>query len=1305
MAIDQFTAERVRDSSAEIPAERLPPEEQPSGPPWEGLRRVLQPLASLKLTVVLMLMAIVIVLAGTFAQVNRDIWQAIHEYFRVNFSRAFTATFPFVHLEELFVRIDVDLFFPPSFFPREPTFPQGLGWLAAFWPKGPPDFPDWAAFWFPRGWTIGIVMFLNLLAAHLLRFKMQARGSALWNGLGVLLLGLLVTWGVIASGSNTDGPQGQPLISYGTLWKLMQFSLFALAAPAIYGSLSLAREANPWRKPLAAAAVLLCGLGVGSFWIEPFSSSSMRIVYQLLKGLAAAGVLLAGCLLLFRKRAGIVLLHGGIGLLMGYEVLVGVAHVESRMVIFEGEETNYSYDLRTTELAFVAAEGSGSERHVVVRGDALREQKRLSDPRLPFDVELIDWFENAGFAPLEAGETPVATAGLAARARQKLVALKPASGTDGGEVNVPGANVRLIDRQSGQEVGVYSLWARFERGQPAAAGGKDYDVFLRFERHYKPYSVYLYEIQQNNYSGTTRARDYRAIIRLTRQDGTVELDHYPIWMNNPLRYAGETYYQSEIKTARDGDRMLRATEFQVVKNQGWMAPYVACVIVAVGMLFQFGLSLQRFLGRTARLGETAGEVSFSPLIHWGVPAASAALGLSCVAVFALQPPKVVEGFRVGEFGQLPVVAGGRAMPIDTLARNRLMLISDRQSFKPRDANPQDDTEPRSLPAIYWLLEMAARPEQADDLPVFRIENDELTRSLGMEVSASRTYSLNDFVKARERLLELARAAHNVPREQQTVLQRKQIDLFMRLQNYDEVKDWFFNPWEQVTKINPDLLDPEAPGALRMRAAEALAELLQALRNDPARAQMPLMIPTHLQAPERSLAGAQGTTWEPFQVAAGHYGLEKLVRAEHSPATEKFLQMLQAWRDQDASAFNAALDEYKTFLAQAPAAELAKGLVNVSFKPVRFEEYFNRFSPFNALSWIYLGVVLAPLTAWLLAGMGRSDWSVVANRSGLWLAAALLLVHTWAIAARIYISGKPPVTNLYSSAVFIGWAAVLTGMLFERLFPRGFGNVVASAAGFMTLRIAYGLMSDGDTLGVLEPVLDTNFWLATHVVCITLGYAATYVTGLLGLLYILRGSRLGLLAVALLLAPAGGLLVARGETASVMGGAACLLGAAAAAVLGGLTLNGTLDATFSDSLRKTFARMIYGTLCAATLLSFVGTVLGGLWADDSWGRFWGWDPKENGALIIVLWNALILHARWDGLVRERGLAALAVLGNLVVTWSWFGTNMLGVGLHSYGFTEGRLFWLLAFGLSQVVLAAIAALPKSCWWQEARTPAVG
>jgi ABC-type transport system involved in cytochrome c biogenesis permease subunit len=246
---------------------------------------------------------------------------------------------------------------------------------------------------------------------------------------------------------------------------------------------------------------------------------------------------------------------------------------------------------------------------------------------------------------------------------------------------------------------------------------------------------------------------------------------------------------------------------------------------------------------------------------------------------------------------------------------------------------------------------------------------------------------------------------------------------------------------------------------------------------------------------------------------------------------------------------------------------------------------------------------------------------------------------------MYISGRPPVINLYSTAVFIGLAAVIFGIAFELIFGLGIGNVIASVAGFGTLLISHMLSGDGDTFIVLQAVLDTQFWLATHVVTINLGYAATGVAGLLGALYILRG---------------------------------------------------VLTPSLSPEVGRTITRMTYGSLCFALLFSFFGTVLGGLWADDSWGRFWGWDPKENGALIIVLWNALVLHARWDGMVKERGLAVLAVAGNITVSWSWFGVNELGIGLHSYGFTEGVLLALGLFVVSQLAIIAAGLLPKDKWW---------
>jgi len=216
------------------------------------------------------------------------------------------------------------------------------------------------------------------------------------------------------------------------------------------------------------------------------------------------------------------------------------------------------------------------------------------------------------------------------------------------------------------------------------------------------------------------------------------------------------------------------------------------------------------------------------------------------------------------------------------------------------------------------------------------------------------------------------------------------------------------------------------------------------------------------------------------------------------------------------------------------------------------------------------------------------------------------------------------------------------------------------------------------------VLDTNFWLSTHVVAVTLGYASTFVAGLLAILYIALGLLTPILSTKLGKREAAALVAVGTATGGVVGAAAAGAVARAAA-----KRPGELD------IGKALAKMVYGIVCFATLFSFTGTVLGGIWADQSWGRFWGWDPKENGALIIVLWNAVILHARWGGLIKDRGLMTMAVFGNVVTSFSWFGVNMLGIGLHSYGFMDAAFKWLMAFVGSQLLIIALGLLPLHLW----------
>ena len=285
--------------------------------------------------------------------------------------------------------------------------------------------------------------------------------------------------------------------------------------------------------------------------------------------------------------------------------------------------------------------------------------------------------------------------------------------------------------------------------------------------------------------------------------------------------------------------------------------------------------------------------------------------------------------------------------------------------------------------------------------------------------------------------------------------------------------------------------------------------------------------------------------------------------------------------------------------------------------------------------LYLAALLLVFLSWVV-------WPEVFRRSAFTLLFLAFGVHTAGLVFRILLQGRPPVTNLYSSAVFVGWVAVLLGIFLERISRRGFGSLVAAATGFCTLIIAHHLTAQGDTMEMMRAVLDSNFWLATHVVTITIGYGGTFLAGALAHIAIFR--RLG----------------------------AASPDAESSRVLEGMT---------------------YGVVCFSLFFSFVGTVLGGIWADQSWGRFWGWDPKENGALLIVLWNAIILHARWGKYVGDRGLMVMAVFGNIVTSLSWFGVNMLGIGLHSYGFMDKAFFWLAAFVVSQIFVMLLAAFPRS------------
>jgi hypothetical protein len=391
--------------------------------------KVLTALASLRLTVVLFVLALVLVFCGTLAQREAGVWTVVNQYFR-----SFFVWVPF--------RI---------FLPAQSSFPG--------------SFP------FPGGWLIGSLLLLNLLAAHLVRFKLS--------------------------------------------------------------------------------------------W----------------------------------KRSGILVLHAGLVVMMVSEVIAGHFGVEGIMTIPLNASSNYIEEQEKVELAVVSPADAKTDDVVVVPGPVLRKGGVIHNDLLPFDVRVDRYMPNSSFARVTPGADNLATVGeglrFAASDRAEGNGVEPEQ-----QVDLPSAYLTFLTKDTGESLGTYMVSAWFPAlevpvpPQKVTAGGKTYDVELRFKRIYKPYSVQLFKFTHDVYTGTDIPKDFRSQVRLQDPSRNTERE-VEIYMNHPLRYGGETFYQAGYLPGDAG------TKLQVVRNPGWVLPYVSCAMVAAGMLFHFGLTLVGFLRRVS----------------------------------------------------------------------------------------------------------------------------------------------------------------------------------------------------------------------------------------------------------------------------------------------------------------------------------------------------------------------------------------------------------------------------------------------------------------------------------------------------------------------------------------------------------------------------------------------------------------------------------------------------------------------------------------------------------------------------------
>jgi len=978
------------------------------------------------------------------------------------------------------------------------------------------------------------------------------------------------------------------------------------------------------------------------------------------------------------KRTGIWVAHSGILLLFIGEAITREFQVEQRMTIPEGESTNFTVDTRNYELALTTPDSEGNHRVTVVPGSflekAAKRKERIKSDELPVDIEVLEYMSNS---KLEDPASPQKPDGPANRATagigKDMVALKipDVSGADlEQKIDLPSVYVTLYEKGKDNVIGTYlvSLWFTFnpfEREstrakQSAKVDGKEYDLAFRGTRYYKPYSLELVKFKFDKYKGTKAAKNYSSDLVLRDPERGYERDVH-IEMNEPMRYRGETYYQSNFDKDTE-----KTTILQVVRNPGWIIPYVSCGMVTVGLLFHFILYLSQYLVRRKAIAtESLSKRSMTELLlPWAIVIFGALFLLGRAA-----PRSSDDTMHLKETGDLPVVEGGRVKPLDTVARVYLRKISGREEVVLDNG--------KTISAMQWLMEVISSPPQsrgaAWKYKIIKIENDQVLALLGLTRREGYRYSLDEI----EGKIPELRAA------------LKKID--------DKDKPVKFSDDSQAAKNVDKFFESKDRDVFEAKVKET-AERIELYSKLRTRA-VPLMLPPgDIENPARDTRGALfgGTIgifypatrdWAAFgeidfraertahERVFGDMEINDDMVAKMPPAEQKQLLRMMDLKDTlhtkfiemdpNASQYSATLDAYRANDGDRYKAKLDEfkkvsepNVPEVDRRKVRFEVFLNEFAPAYQVIYLYGFAFVVCLCGWLLSAF-EPRFGLTLRRGAFWLIVLTFLVHTFALLSRMYIMDRPFVfvTNLYSSAIYIGWAGVVFCLILELVYPLGLGNAVASVIGVSTSIIAHNLAASGDTLEMMQAVLDTNFWLATHVTAVTSGYSGTYVAGFFGLLYVVLG-----VFTTLLRTPVG-----------------------AATVKGGTPLE----------LGKVLGQVIYGIVCLSTLLSFVGTVLGGIWADQSWGRFWGWDPKENGAVLIVIWNALILHARWAGLVKDRGTAVLTIVGIMITTWSWFGTNQLGVGLHAYGFSNKLALGCTITWIASLGFIALGLTPTKFW----------
>ncbi|MGD2089744.1 MAG: cytochrome c biogenesis protein CcsA [Candidatus Aminicenantes bacterium] len=916
------------------------------------------------------------------------------------------------------------------------------------------------------------------------------------------------------------------------------------------------------------------------------------------------------------SKIGNVITHLGIIILLVGGFFTFYFSEESSLMLKEGESSNLSSSRHSWELA-IWQDGAGERQVYAVDADGFDPGETLWFEDLHLELVIKEYYENCsaffGQASTVGSSEPVINSSGIQLLKEKPPALEIAE-------NICGV-VFAVNPSAGNQQTLL-LYGQDQAPTSITIAGRRFSFSLRKKKMMLPLNITLKDFKMKMYPNSNIPKSYESHVTI-KAEGSVDRD-VVISMNKPLRFKDWTFFQSSYYIAPEGSEY---TILAVVKNAGRLLPYYSSVTIFLGLVIHFLVMLFKRRKTNPKPQKNTKIASWLMLMMIPGLLAFAGSGMLHGEVNSLE-----------HLRRMVILEHGRKKPLDTFAQNMLKQFSGQSTFKKK-------------PAIVWLARVLFTPEQGNDDKIFLVTNPEVLDSIGVtrEGKARDRYSFSQLKPGLARLRQLAIKVSRMEDKDRSFVENEIISLYNKLYVYQQLQASFdfLLPNRAFSFTNSEILEilglPKDQqffsffdlAEKKARLQAVLASLQEKEQGEWSEAEKEIVSLSRRLENWAKFYGELPLAIIPF------YSQEEGEEKWHSPwdlASPIILekestipQALYLMRDFQSAYVNNDQQGFDTALMKFNQWVLDRANGRIRSKAISREVFLNQLDPFYKAKFFYGFAVLFLLLSFLVL----KKWLY---RFAFLLIILGFLLHLYGILSRMYIRLRPPVTNLYETFLFTGLIAVLLGIILELFKKKNIGIATGGAAGLVMLMIAGKYALEGDTMGMLVAVLDSNFWLASHVITIILGYAGIVLSGFIGHVYIVQR---------------------------------------------------IAWPSKKDLLKNTF-QAVYAIQAFGIIFTFLGTVLGGIWADQSWGRFWGWDPKENGALLILLWSAILFHGRLARMIKEIGFAVGSVIGVIAVALAWFGVNLLGVGLHSYGFTSGiakALFIFIAFELLFVVVTLL------------------